>query len=77
MRCSILKLVTICSEKQSLGDALVESVRDVMRLHNQQLAALAAGSHGLDRFSLAIQRARTKRARAKELYEIHACAHGC
>ena len=62
-------------EKQQFADVFVEAVRDVMALHDKQLAAHAGASPG-DRFTLAMQFARIKRDRAKKLYAIHARTHG-
>lgn len=67
---------SICPEKQQLSDSFVEAVRDVMALQDEHLAAHAAGS-ALDRFPVAIQLARMKRDRARELYDMHVRAHGC
>ena len=68
--------LSICPEKRQLGDVFVEAVRDVMALQDQQLAAHAAGS-SVDHFPVAIQNARIKRDKAKELYDIHVRTHGC
>ena len=67
----------ICREKAELADALTAAIHDVFELQNQQLASLAEGRSGLDRFELAIKRARQKRDRAKQLYILHVRAHGC
>lgn len=67
---------SICPEKEQLADVFVEAVRYVFALHDEQLAAHAAGG-AVEHFPLAIQHARIKRDNAKELYDIHVRAHGC
>ena len=67
----------VCPEKKELAEALTLAIHDVLSLQDSQLGALARGDEGLDRFELAIRRARQKRDRAKRLYILHVRVHGC
>jgi hypothetical protein len=67
----------ICQEKQSLGYAFIEALRTVMNLQNAEAAVLVQGAPGLERFELAIQRARERRDQAKLAYILHISRHGC
>ena len=68
---------SICPQKQELADAFTATVRNVMTLQDRQLAAMIERDDGLDRFELAIKRAREMRDRAKRLYVFHVRTHGC
>ena len=70
-------ILSICFEKQQLGNALVEAVRHVMALQDQELASLAAGNNGMERFALALELARKKRDRARQRLDNHTRTHGC
>lgn len=68
---------SICADKQRLGDAFMEAVREVMALQDQELAAMARGGDGFERIDLALEQARNKRDSAKKRYIVHIRAHGC
>ena len=67
----------ICQEKVRLGYAFIHSLRTVMNLQNEEAAVLVRGAPGLERFELAIQRARERRDEAKLAYVLHISRHGC
>lgn len=69
--------VSICADKQKLGNALIEAIRDVMDLQDQELASFVNGGDGLERFQLALKQARRKREFAKKRYLLHLRTHGC
>jgi hypothetical protein len=68
---------TICQEKLRLGRAFLQALRTVMHLQNEEAAVLVRGAPGLERFDLAIQRARERRSDAKLAYVLHISRHGC
>ncbi|HLK47462.1 MAG TPA: hypothetical protein VKT49_04970 [Bryobacteraceae bacterium] len=67
----------LCPEKLRLARVLVAAIRDLMLLHERELASLAEGGEGLQRFGMAINRARAKRDDAKRRYLDHVVAHEC
>jgi len=67
----------ICEEKLRLGRVFLQALRTVMNLQNEEAAVLMRGAPGLERFDLAIQRARERRAEAKLAYVLHVSRHGC
>ena len=48
-----------------------------MNLQNEEAAVLVRGAPGLERFDLAIERARERRAEAKLAYILHVNRHRC
>ncbi len=67
----------ICPEKLELERAFLEAVRDLMKLQEQQSAVLVETGQTLDRFNLALERARNRREHARKLYLLHIRTHGC
>ena len=49
----------ICEVKVRLAHAFIQAQRAVMHLQNEEAAVLVQGASGLERFGLAIQRARS------------------
>lgn len=69
--------IGVCREKQRLTDALHEAARDIVEIHNHEMADLVADGTGLPRSDLALARARQKHDRVKEALRRHVQAHGC
>lgn len=67
---------SICAEKQHLTDALVDTVRILSLLHEQEMGDLANGGTA-DRFDLAITLARRRRRHAMRALVNHLREHGC
>jgi hypothetical protein len=67
----------ICQEKLRLAHAFLQALRSVMHLQDEEATRLVRGAAGLDRFDLAIQRARERREEAKLAYMLHVNLHEC
>jgi hypothetical protein len=67
----------ICEEKLRLAHAFLQTLRAVMHLQNEEAAVLVLGAPGLERFGMAIQRARERREEAKLAYMLHIASHSC
>ena len=48
-----------------------------MRLQNREMVFVAESGRVLERFDIALERARTNRERARSLYVSHIHLHGC
>ena len=68
--------LAVCPEKKGLTEACIEAARELMGLERQSLAALIHGGE-LDRYELAVKRARLNMDAAKKRYVFHIRAHGC
>ena len=77
MAAEATKRAGVCPEKRALLVAFEEAVREMVELSDQQVAALTSSGKGLERFQVAVDRARQKRERAKALYLAHLRTHGC
>ena len=66
----------VCEEKKALGEACIEAARDLMGLERRSMAALIHGGE-LERFELAVKRARLNMDSAKKRYIFHIRTHGC
>ena len=58
-----LPVVGFCPKKKALADLFVVATHDLVTLHYAEVEALTQGT-SLDRFELAIQRARDRRTRS-------------
>jgi hypothetical protein len=67
----------ICAEKKRLAHVFVDSIRTVMGLQAREIAEVAREGVGLQRFALAIERARSRRDEARQAYLLHVQVHGC
>ena len=68
---------TICIEKQRLMEAFFAALKSVMKLQQDEAAALVRGDPGLEPFDLALVSARARRDEAKRLYIQHVVEHHC
>lgn len=67
----------ICREKQRLSDEMVEALRVLTGLQNDQTTDLIQGGAGLPHIEAAIQRARSQWERSKNAYKAHMREHAC
>ena len=68
---------SLCAEKERLMRAYLEALRSVLELQDQQVSRLLGERLGMDRFDIALQRARENRDQAKTTYTRHIQGHGC
>ena len=71
------KAPAYCEESRRLLNAFGEAVRELVKLHEQQLHAVVAGDLGANRFDLLIHDANEKKQNAKYAYMNHMEWHGC
>ena len=67
---------SICEEKARLTESFHQACRELMSLHDREIAALVAGTP-LQRSDLAIKRAQQKREETKRALLRHTTSHGC
>ena len=67
----------ICAEKQHLTDVLLQACHALTELLDREVASLMRGGMGLDRFDIAMTRARQRRHDAKLALVSHSLEHGC
>ena len=67
----------ICPERQALGEAYLQAVRDLGELLNAQARELVERGKTLDRFELALAVARKRRDETKLALALHTEMHGC
>lgn len=67
----------VCAEKKRLAHLFIEAVREVMTLQEREMTEVVREGIGLQRFELAIERARSKRDCAREAYQLHVQMHCC
>ena len=65
-----------CAEHNRLLDEVAAAIREVLKLHDQQVQALIAGDPD-SQFDLLIQGAIETKHRARNAYVSHVEEHGC
>ena len=68
--------IAFCPKKKALADLFVDAAREFVALHHAEAEALTQGI-SIDRFELAIQRARDKKDKIKLAHQLHVRKHGC
>lgn len=66
-----------CKEAKALLDAFAETIRDLIRLHEDQFQALVAGDSDSQRFDDLIHMANQRKHAAKYAYVHHLETHRC
>ena len=69
--------IPYCAEKQSLREAFVEAVQEMVSLHTQQVEAIIKDDPDFMRFDLLLHMAAEKKHRAKYAFVHHVELHGC
>jgi hypothetical protein len=69
--------VGYCQQAKDFLEAFAESVRDLIRLHEDQFQALVGGDPEAQRFDDLIHIANERRHQAKYDYVHHLETHGC
>jgi hypothetical protein len=69
--------VASCSEKERLGIAYMETVRDLIGLQVAEAQALIEGRPEPEKLELTFATLREKRDNAKMAYVLHVNGHGC
>ncbi len=71
------KPLAFCPERQRLGDAFMETVRELIELHSQQAQAVINGDSEFARFDDLIHMARERKDSAKYTLIAHLEEHKC
>jgi len=66
-----------CEEHNNLLDAFGVAVRELLRLHEQQIQAIVEGDIECNRYDLLIHMANEEKQLAKYAYLRHVESHGC
>ena len=74
--CSSSQKPLFCPERKLLSDLFVEAARDIVTLLYAEATALTQGA-GVERFDVALARARRKKDTIKLAYQLHVQVHGC
>ena len=69
--------VIFCQEAKELLEAFGETVRDLVRLHEEQFQAIVAGDPDSARFDDLIHLTNERKHEAKYAYLQHLETHGC
>ena len=69
--------VTGCEEHRLLLDDFGAAVHELLRLHQDQFAAIVQGDEDSSRFDLLIHLANERKQQAKYAYLEHVESHGC
>ena len=69
--------VGICMEKQHLMDQLLESIRELLVIQEQQLRAVITKDPDFARFDILLEMASAQKRTAKYAYMKHVEAHEC
>jgi hypothetical protein len=69
--------VVYCEQAKELLDAFAETVRELIRLHEDQFEALVGGDPDAQRFDDLIYLANQRKQKAKYDYVHHLETHGC
>ena len=67
----------ICPEKRMLADSYLEALRELVGLHQSEMATIVGDGQKLPRSELALKRARLQLRAAKARYILHLQTHGC
>ena len=70
------KPTAICTDKQRLSDEVLDALSALTTLHAGQASDLIKGGSGLPRLDIALNAARGKWERAKQVYKMHVREHG-
>jgi hypothetical protein len=73
----VVSPLTPCAEKQSLREAFVEAVQEMMLLQKEQIKAIMEDDPDFMRFDLLLHMAAEKKHRAKYAFVHHVEDHGC
>lgn len=66
-----------CKEAKELLDAFAQSIRDLIKLHEQQFEALDSGDTDSQRFEDLIHMANQRKHQQKYAYLLHLETHRC
>jgi hypothetical protein len=66
-----------CEEHDHLLDELGEAIRELLKLHEEQLRAVIECDSDSSRFDNLIHKAKESRLRTKQAYARHVEEHGC
>ena len=66
-----------CPEAKQLLDTLADTIRDLIRLHEEQFQAVVSGDLDSTRFDDLIHMANERKREAKYAYVSHLEIHGC
>jgi len=69
--------IIYCQEARELLDALGETIRDLIKLHEEQFQSLVGGDLDSTRFDPLIHMANERKHKAKYAYLHHLEIHGC
>jgi hypothetical protein len=69
--------VVYCQQAKELLDAFAQTVRDLIRLHEDQFQALVEGDSEAPRFDDLIHMANQRKHEAKYAYVLHLETHRC
>lgn len=72
-----LTSVVYCKEAKELLDAFADTIRELIRLHEDQFQALVASDTDSQRFDDLIHMANERKHNAKYAYMHHLEIHGC
>ena len=69
--------VIYCKQAKELLDAFAETIRELIRLHEDQFQALVGADPDSQRFDDLIHMANERKHQAKYAYVLHLETHGC